>query len=366
MNKSVRRVLMTGDAIGGVWTFNLELARALGDHGIEVVLASMGGCPSGSQRADAARISNLRLYHSEFKLEWMCDPWRDVEVATDWLLAMEARFAPDVIHLNSYGPGDAAWSAPVVLTAHSCVKSWWRAVHAEEAPGTWKTYADRAAAAVGRAWMVTAPTAFMLDSVERDYGPLRRGLVIPHGRSAAHFCARQKEPIILSAGRLWDRAKNVETLACIARSAGWPVCIAGSLQDPEGSTRQFAGCRELGRLSTTALADWFGRASIYALPARYEPFGLTALEAALSECALVLGDIPSLRETWDGAAVFVPPDDTRAWRKELQSLIADGARRASLAKLARARAAEFSDRRMAAAYAECYARAVQPAGAACG
>ena len=35
------------------------------------------------------------------------------------------------------------------------------------------------------------------------------------------------------------------------------------------------------------------------LPARYEPFGLSILEAALSGCALVLGDLPSLRELWD-------------------------------------------------------------------
>ena len=63
----------------------------------------------------------------------------------------------------------------------------------------------------------------------------------------------------------------------------------------------------LGRLSAGELADWYARAAIYALPARYEPFGLSALEAALSGCALVLGDIPSLREIWGDAALFVPP-----------------------------------------------------------
>ena len=51
-----------------------------------------------------------------------------------------------------------------------------------------------------------------------------------------------------------------------------------------------------------------GRAAIYALPARYEPFGLSILEAALSGCALVIGDIPSLREIWADAALFVPSD----------------------------------------------------------
>jgi hypothetical protein len=45
------------------------------------------------------------------------------------------------------------------------------------------------------------------------------------------------------------------------------------------------------------------------LPARYEPFGLSVLEAALSGCALVPGDIASLRGNWDGVAEFVCPDD---------------------------------------------------------
>ena len=37
-----RRILMTADTIGGVWTYALEFARALGPHGIEVTLATMG------------------------------------------------------------------------------------------------------------------------------------------------------------------------------------------------------------------------------------------------------------------------------------------------------------------------------------
>ena len=37
-----------------------------------------------------------------------------------------------------------------------------------------------------------------------------------------------------------------------------------------------------------------------ATPAIYEPFGLSALEAGLCGCALVLGDIESLREVLGG------------------------------------------------------------------
>ena len=36
------RVLMTADAVGGVWTYCLDLAKALGEQGVKVTLAVMG------------------------------------------------------------------------------------------------------------------------------------------------------------------------------------------------------------------------------------------------------------------------------------------------------------------------------------
>src|SRR5207244_3630962 len=98
----------------------------------------------------------------------------------------------------------------------------------------------------------------------------------------------------------------------------------------------------------------FGHAAIYALPARYEPFGLSALEAALAGCALVLGDIPSLRELWDGAARFVPPDDAGALREALRELICDPQLRAGLGIKARRAAEQYTPRKMAGEYLKVY------------
>ncbi len=110
----------------------------------------------------------------------------------------------------------------------------------------------------------------------------------------------------------------------------------------------------LGRLPSDELARWYGRASIYALPARYEPFGLSALEAALSGCALVLGDIESLREIWRDSAIYVPPEDSDALAAALCALIADPPQRDEMARLAASRARWFTPERMAAAYLEAY------------
>jgi glycosyltransferase involved in cell wall biosynthesis len=74
------------------------------------------------------------------------------------------------------------------------------------------------------------------------------------------------------------------------------------------------------------------------------------LEAALAGCALVLGDIPSLRENWSGAAIFVRARNEQALERAINRLIADPHRRASLSARARARAASLTPGRMAAAY----------------
>jgi len=97
-----------------------------------------------------------------------------------------------------------------------------------------------------------------------------------------------------------------------------------------------------------------GRAAIFAAPARYEPFGLGILEAATSGCALVLGDIQSLRENWEGAALFVAPDDRAAWHDALRHLIDDAEDRELWSLAAQQRARGFSRETMAERYAALY------------
>jgi glycogen(starch) synthase len=362
----VRRVLMTGDTVGGVWTFALELARGLGAHAIEVVLASMGGMPSEAQWNEAASVPNLRLFASDYRLEWMAEPWRDIEEAAVWLKELEARFAPDVIHLNTFGHGTLPWNAPVVLTAHSCVLSWWRAVRGGKAPAEWDRYRKCVAAALRAAQIVTAPSRWMLRSLEENYGPVPQGRAIPNGRDAALFQPAAKEPFILSAGRVWDEAKNISLLDAIAAELPWPVYVAGESQHPdEQPAHKLKHAVPLGVLNSAQMREAYSRAAIYALPARYEPFGLSALEAAHSGCALVLGDIPSLREIWGNAAVFVSPAEPKEWSRGLRRLAADPAACEDLGRKARRRALEFTPEKMRAAYAQCYLQAIWEREDAC-
>jgi glycosyltransferase involved in cell wall biosynthesis len=153
---------------------------------------------------------------------------------------------------------------------------------------------------------------------------------------------------------LWDAAKNLVLLDEVATALPWPVEIAGPATNPEGGTARCTAAQPLGVLSPAEMAVRLGRAAIFAAPARYEPFGLGVLEAAASGCALVLGDIASLRENWQGAAVFVAPDDRAAWRVALRDLIEDESGRELRAAAAQQRARGFSREAMAARYASLY------------
>jgi glycogen synthase len=350
------KILLTSDAVGGVWTYAVELCRALAPYSTEIVLVTMGPRPSAEQSREIAQLHHVLLRESDFKLEWMNDPWREVDRASDWLLDLEREHQPHLVHLNGYVHGSLPWQAPALVVAHSCVCSWWRAVKKEQAPGSWDTYRQRVQHGLQDATSVVAPSHAMLECLWQDYGPLPASHVIYNGRDPALYRPAIKEPFILTAGRLWDEAKNVAAIEAVAHELPWPVVLAGDERSPDGSSIASSSVQRLGRLTAEQMAQCFARASIYALPARYEPFGLSALEAALSGCALVLGDIPSLREIWHDAAIYVDPDDRLALRDVVRGLIDDEPRRKELAQRAVARAARFTPRRMAEGYVELYRR----------
>ncbi len=359
---SVKRILMTADTVGGVWTYALELVRGLGESGVEVALATMGSPLTSQQRLAAESIATLEVFESDFKLEWMENPWDDVIQAGEWLLQLEKRLQPDVVHLNGYVHAALPWQAPTLVVGHSCVLSWWEAVKSEAAPASWDRYREEVRRGLQAAKLVVAPSTAMLVVLNSHYDSVVNSQVIFNGRDSAIFYPAVKKDFVLSAGRLWDEAKNIAALDCIASEVPWRIYIAGEEQHPndEPQIYQESGGRggfstiRLGCLSTEELASWYARAAIYALPARYEPFGLSVLEAALSGCALVLGDIPSLREIWEDAAVFVPPDDKNAIASAINTFIRDASLLTVFAAKALNRALEFTPQRMVSGYLDAY------------
>jgi glycosyltransferase involved in cell wall biosynthesis len=95
-------------------------------------------------------------------------------------------------------------------------------------------------------------------------------------------------------------------------------------------------------------------ASIFVSPALYEPFGLSVLEAARAGCALLLSDIPTFRELWDGAAIFFDLREASDLTQSLQSLRSDKVLRARLQRAATDRAERYPLRNTASRYLALY------------
>ncbi len=358
------RVLMTTDTIGGVWSYTLELLRALAPWRCEVLLATMGAPLTREQRRTAAQIPGLTLKESRYKLEWMDDPWEHVDASGAWLMELAHDFRPHIVHLNTFAHGALPWTVPVLMVGHSCVLSWWQAVKGEAAPPAWATYQQRVQAGLFGADLVVAPTHAMLAALETYYGPFRASQVIYNARRPADFDTEVKEEFIFAMGRVWDEAKNISLLNQVALNVPWPIYVAGKQQHPSGGRLELTHLHPLGQLGQQAIRDVLARASLYVLPARYEPFGLSVLEAALSGCALVLGDIASLREVWGEAAVYVSPDDPAMLADVLCDLIRQPERRAAFAAAAKKRAKRYSPEVMGHSYWQAYNRLIEHAGLA--
>jgi glycosyltransferase involved in cell wall biosynthesis len=352
------RILMTTDAVGGVWVYSAALTRELCRLGHRVTLVTLGPPPDREQLRPLRGLRGLDLVVTDLALEWM-DPYgTDVAHARDRLAAIEDSAEPDVVHVNGYRDALRDWSAPVLVAAHSCVRSWWRACRGGDPPQSpWGSYTDDVQRGLAAADAWVAPTTAFRDTITELYAPPMLGQVIWNG-SDCRARGSSKEPVVLAAGRLWDEAKNVATVLAAAPGLLWPTRVAGPLTSgPQRGERQqpIEGVHALGPLSRQDLLVQMRRAPIFVAAAVYEPFGLTVLEAALSGCALVLSDIASFRELWDGAALFVDPRDAPMLHGVLAQLVRNQPLRDDLQRRALRRARRYSLAAMTDRYLSLYA-----------
>ncbi len=166
--ESPLKILMTADAVGGVWQYAVDLITGLVERGAEVLLAGLGPRPSDAQKRQLPALG-VTLVERNYALEWMPNPWDEVDAAGEWLLDLSNSFQPDVIHLNGYAHASLPWRKPVLVVAHSCVYSWWRAVHGCAPGPEWAEYKQRVAEGLAAAAIVIAPSAYMAEAICREY-----------------------------------------------------------------------------------------------------------------------------------------------------------------------------------------------------
>jgi glycosyltransferase involved in cell wall biosynthesis len=349
LNGRPARIMLTTDAVGGVWRYSMELARGFAHRGAEVVLAVLGPAPAPAQRKEADAIAGIRLCITRLPLDWTAETPVVLDSAAVRLMHLAVEHDVATVHLHTPSLiGAVQWPVPTVAVAHSCVATWWQAAGDGALPPDLVWRAAAMARGLARADIVVAPSTSFAAALRTCYR-LERGIhVIHNGRAPLHGQALRR-PVVLTAGRLWDSGKGIATLDAAAGRLAYPVQAAGPMTGPNGAAITVRHLRLLGNLDEADLAQAYAGAAVFASVARYEPFGLAVLEAAQSGCALVLSDIPTFRELWNDAAMFVPPDDPEALAGALQRLLSDPGLCGRHAELARGRARTFDPARMAAA-----------------
>jgi glycosyltransferase involved in cell wall biosynthesis len=329
------------------------------------MLVSFGEIPSRDQTRWLEGLSGVEYRPTAFRLEWMQESEGDLRESAAYLKDLIHEWSPDMLHLNQFCYGSLETELPKLVVAHSDVVSWWQNVRGEEPPATewFRRYREIVREGLHGAEMVIAPSQWMLDEVQKNVGPLRRARVIYNGRSPLQFTPHmKKEDLVVSIGRLWDAGKQTSLLLEVEPPTR--VCIAGSGEHPDKSLRA-PGIRKKSaqhielrdRQSERQIQLLLGRAAIYVATSKYEPFGLAALEAAFSRCALVVNDIPSHREIWGDAALYFRSNDAVALRQIIRDLSQESVLRSSYANLALLRARElYSAENMVGQYVELYAR----------
>ncbi len=368
------KILLTTDAVGGVWQYTTELAQALSARGVECVVAVLGPAPSEDQRIalvssvlprkreprakqDVARNSGflrsqehgvpITLIETGLPLDWTCADAAPVLAAGKAIATLAKDQAVNLIHYNMPTLAAAGPPAiPSIAVAHGCVSTWWEAAKGTPLGRDYRWHRALTADGLRAVDRVVAPSAAYAAIVERHYRLETPVLAIHNGRTltGAYDPAAPMADVALTVGRLWDGVKNAALLDKAAARLPIPFLAAGASKGPHGETIRLDHLRELGHLSGEQIAAHLAKRPIFVSAASFEPFGLAALEAAQAGCALVLADIPTFRELWDGAASFVPLDgalDGR-WCEAIEALVLDTPRRAALGEAARLRAARYT------------------------
>lgn len=359
------RILMTTDNFGGVWTYSRELSEGLLEKGCSVALVSLGRIPNADQLswvdAQASRWgARFHFAGYDTPLEWMRSNGRAMSEAEPLLCRLAREFHADLLLSSQYCFGALRSDLPRVVVAHSDVLSWSQACRTEPLPETdWLAqYRSLVTDGLRGADAVIAPTQWMLNALAANFEIPSRAQVIANGRSVPSAIAQSERRMqAVSAGRLWDEAKNLKILSELDCSI--PVLVAGEIEHEHSRVtypRDFPVL--LGALDEQELLGLFRQSSIYICTSVYEPFGLAPLEAALCGCAVLANDIPSLREVWGDAAIYF--EDAESLSAALELLTNEPCVLERARTRARERAQHFTAQRMTESYFEFLQNILQP------
>ncbi|MCK8780906.1 glycosyltransferase family 4 protein [Rhizobium sp. NTR19] len=348
----LRRILMTVDAVGGVWRYALDLADGLRQHGIETVFAVFGPAPSAAKVREAEAIG--KLVSCDAPLDWMVEDEAALKDVPKIIADLAVSEGVDLIHLNLPSQAaDLAVTVPAVVVSHSCAATWFKAVRGTGVPEPWQWQLALNARGLERADAVLAPSQSYAALMREVYRPVTGLQVVPNA-SKVPMADGPKQELVFAAARWWDDGKNGAVLDKAAADIRWPVVMVGSNSGPNRQYLPLENVQHHGELAHGEAMKLMAGAAIVVSPSVYEPFGLAALEAARAGAALVLADIPTYRELWGDTAVFFDPRDPKALAEAVNRLADDPSLRRELGERAQSRSLDFTSEAQALAVAQIY------------
>ncbi|MGH9530115.1 MAG: glycosyltransferase family 4 protein [Terriglobales bacterium] len=369
-------VLVTTDTLSGVWTYTRELVTGLICRGARVTLVSFGNIPGPEQTAWMDNLRGLEYRPTAFRLDWMQEGQDGFKDSSAYLTALVRERKPDLLHLNHPCYGCLPVGTPRIVVAHGDLINWWKAVHGRgPKPTQWlRWYRQQFSEGLLQADVVVAPTVWMMDSIRSCYmsssckSPARTAIIY-HGRNPVCFNPYgKKDDSVLAVGRMLDPGKQLGLLT--QHNHRLPISIVASDSAERASRIPIRADVKVavgetavslkGRQTEGQMRALYSRTSIYVATSRYEPFGIAAVEAALSRCAIVANDIPSHQEIWGDAALYFQSNDASNLAGILQRLSEDRELCRTYANRSFRRAHEcFTAERMTDEYVDLYDRVLR-------
>jgi glycosyltransferase involved in cell wall biosynthesis len=139
--------------------------------------------------------------------------------------------------------------------------------------------------------------------------------------------------------------KNLAALVPAARALaadGFDVVVAGGHRPQFAREQGLETLRLLGHVDDALLPGLYAGAAAFALPSRYEGFGLPLLEAMSCGTPVIAARSSSIPEVVGDASELLDVDDEAAWADAIERVIDDPAWARSLAAAGTARASLFS------------------------
>jgi hypothetical protein len=199
----------------------------------------------------------LTLVDTGLPLDWLARNRTAVRATGRAIAKLAEGYAVDIVQLNA--PALAAevdFPMPVVAVNHSCISTWWAAVKDVPIDAGHRWRADLTTKGLARADFVVTPSAAFSEATQSANGLASLPGTVHNGRTPLDLPQVAPHDFAFTAGRLWDKGKNLATLDRAAAELPVPLYMAGPQHGPSGDSIELEHARGLGSLGEKELARW--------------------------------------------------------------------------------------------------------------